>query len=389
MNISENVKYIGVADHDADLFENQYILESGMLFNSYVIFDEKIAIMDTVDRTAVTQWLANVKEVLNGKKPDYLVIHHLEPDHSAGILELHNLYPDMKLVGNAQTFRLLPQFFNEDLSPLYETVADSGELNLGTRTLKFFTAPMVHWPEVMVSFESSEGLLFSADAFGKFGTETDTEDWACEARRYFFNIIGKYGTNVQTLLKKLINAGITESCRTICPLHGPVLKDNLGYYFDIYDTWSSYKPEDKGVLIACASIHGNTLTAAEYLRDELEKQGEKKIVLSNLCRSDVAEAVEDAFRYDRMVLMASSYDSGLFPPMETFLQHLAAKNYCNRKVAIIQNGTWGPTAAKVMKAILEPLKNLEYIGDVITIKTTMSDANRKEISDLAAKIVNS
>ncbi len=387
MNISESIKYVGVSDATIDLFESQYEMQSGMLYNSYIIFDDKIAITDTVDKRAVDEWIANVKNVLKDKKPSYLIIHHLEPDHSAGILKLHELYPEMKLVGNAKTFQLLPQFFDEDLSSLYETVADGAELSLGGHTLKFFTAPMVHWPEVMLSFETSEGILFSADAFGKFGIETDTDDWACEARRYYFNIVGKYGAMVQALLKKLANAGVVDNCKTICPLHGPVLKDNLEYYIGLYDTWSSYKPEDEGILIACASIHGNTRKAAEYLRDKLEELGASKVVLTDVCRSDVAEIIEDAFRYDRMVLMSSSYDAGLFPPMETFLHHLAAKKYCNRRVALIQNGTWAPSAAKCMQLILEPLQGIEYVGDVITIKTTLSEENRTQIHDLAQKLI--
>ena len=389
MNISDNIRYTGVSDPDLELFESQYRMHTGMLYNSYVIVDDKIAIMDTVDKRAVDKWLGNIKTVLGDKQPSYLVIHHLEPDHSAGIQKLHELYPDMKLVGNVKTFQLLPQFFDEDLSSLYETVSDGGELSLGTHTLKFFTAPMVHWPEVMLSFEETEGVLFSADAFGKFGTETDTADWACEARRYYFNIVGKYGPMIQALLKKLGSAGVADRVNTICPLHGPVLKDSLEYYIGLYDTWSSYRPEDEGVLIACASIHGNTWKAAEYLRDKLEEHGAKNVVLTDVCRADVAEVIEDAFRYDRMVLMSSSYDAGLFPPMNDFLNHLSSKKYCNRRVALIQNGTWAPSAAKCMQAVLEPLQGIEYVGDVITIKTTMSEENRREIEALAQSLVKS
>ncbi|MBQ8947243.1 MAG: FprA family A-type flavoprotein [Lachnospiraceae bacterium] len=379
MNVSENIKYVGVADPTIDLFESQYEMQSGMLYNSYVILDDRIAIMDTVDRRAVDEWLGNVEKTLDGRKPDYLVIHHLEPDHSAGILRLHEKYPDMKLVGNAKTFQLLPQFFDEDLSAAYETVAEGSELKLGTHVLRFIMAPMVHWPEVMLSFETSEGVLFAADAFGKFGTETDTDDWACEARRYYFNIVGKYGAMVQKLLEKASALDIS----VIAPLHGPVLKDNLDYYVGLYDTWSRYEPEDEGVFIACASIHGNTMEAAGYLENKLKEAGVEKVVLTDVCRSDVAEAVEDAFRYDRMVLMSSSYDAGLFPPMDDFLRHLAAKAYKNRRVALVQNGTWAPSAAKCMSAILEPLQNIEYVGDVITIKTTMSAENKKELDALA------
>ena len=379
MNVSENIKYVGVADPTIDLFESQYEMQSGMLYNSYVILDDRIAIMDTVDRRAVDEWLGNVEKTLDGRKPDYLVIHHLEPDHSAGILRLHEKYPDMKLVGNAKTFQLLPQFFDEDLSAAYETVAEGSELKLGTHVLRFIMAPMVHWPAVMLSFETSEGVLFAADAFGKFGTETDTDDWACEARRYYFNIVGKYGAMVQKLLEKASALVIS----VIAPLHGPVLKDNLDYYVGLYDTWSRYEPEDEGVFIACASIHGNTMEAAGYLENKLKEAGVENVVLTDVCRSDVAEAVEDAFRYDRMVLMSSSYDAGLFPPMDDFLRHLAAKAYKNRRVALVQNGTWAPSAAKCMSAILEPLQNIEYVGDVITIKTTMSAENKKELDALA------
>ncbi|MBR1854600.1 MAG: FprA family A-type flavoprotein [Lachnospiraceae bacterium] len=379
MNITETIRYAGVADRDLELFESQYPLPNGMLYNSYVIMDEKIAVLDTVDKRAVSEWLEQIQTILGDKKPDYLVLHHLEPDHSAGILALHELYPNMKLVGNATTFRMLPQFFCEDLSALYETVAEGGELSLGTHKLTFYMAPMVHWPEVMVSYEQADKVLFAADAFEKFGVETDTEDWACEARRYYFNIVGKYGSQVQMLLKKLGGVDI----QIICPLHGPVLKENLGYYIGLYDTWSKYEPEDKGVLIACASIHGNTMEAAEFLRDELKALGVENVVLTDVPRADVAEVVEDAFRYDRMVLMSSSYDAGLFPPMEAFLHHLTAKQYRNRKVAIVQNGSWAPSAAKTMQKILEPLQNITYVGDVITIKTTMSEANKIELKVLA------
>lgn len=382
MTIADKIIYVGVADKELDLFENQYPLPDGMLYNSYIIEDERTAILDTVDKRAVDEWLDNVEKTLKGKSPEYLIIHHLEPDHSAGILRLHERYPNMKLVGNAQTFRLLPQFFSEDLSSLYVTVDEGTTLELGEHALTFYKAPMVHWPEVMVSFEKKEQILFAADAFGKFGVSTDTDDWACEARRYYFNIVGKYGMQVQALLKKLPIADI----RTICSLHGPVLKDNLGYYVGLYDTWSKYEPEDKGIFIACASIHGNTFAAAEYLKEQIEAVGKDKVVLTDLCRADVAEAVEDAFRYDRMILMSSSYDAGLFPPMENFLYHLRAKQYCKRKIALVQNGTWAPSAAKTMQAILEPLKDIEYIGDVITIKTTMSQENRQELKKLAETI---
>jgi flavorubredoxin len=331
------------------------------------------------------QWLENVDSVLEGRKPDYLVIHHLEPDHSAGILKLHEKYPDMRLVGNALTFRMLPQFIEEDLSSLYVEVDDGWELSLGSHKLTFFKAPMVHWPEVMVSYESSDKVLFSADAFGKFGTATDTEDWACEARRYYFNIVGKYGQNVQMLLGRLKDLDV----KVICPLHGPVLSDRLDYYVGIYNTWSSYEPEDKGIFIACSSIHGNTLQAAKYLEEKLNELsgGSVKVVLTDLCRSDWAEAVEDAFRYDRMVLMSSSYNTGVFPPMENFLHHLAGDNYCRRKLAVVENGTWAPSAARTIKSIMEPCRDITWIGDVITIKTRVTDENLAQLTELARKLL--
>ncbi len=376
---SDAYKYVGIAQEELDLFESQYPVPEGMLYNSYILFDEKTVIFDTVDGKVTDEWLTRVKETLGDKKPDYLIIHHLEPDHSAGILELHKLYPEMKLIGNPMTFKLLPQFFEDDLSALYITVKDKEELNFGEHTLTFYTAPMVHWPEVMMSYDSKEKIFFAADGFGKFGVDQTTYDWACEARRYYFNIVGKYGSQVQNLLKKISDLDI----QTIVSLHGPVLDENLGYYVGLYDTWSSYKPEDKGVLVAYASIHGNTGKAAEFFAKKLEELGEENVVLTEISRSDIAEVIEDAFRYDRMVLMASSYDAGVFPPMESFLAHLKSKNYCKRKVAIVENGTWAPSAAKTMKAMLEPLKEVEIIGDTVTIKTTMSKQNEEELINLA------
>ena len=375
---SDAFKYVGVADEDLDLFESQYPVPEGMLYNSYILFDEKIVVFDTVDGRAVDEWLNNVKTALDGKAPDYLIIHHLEPDHSAGILELHKLYPEMKLIGNAMTFKLLGQFFDEDLSALYVTVKDKEEMSFGEHTLTFYTAPMVHWPEVMMSYDSKEKIFFAADAFGKFGVDQTTYDWACEARRYYFNIVGKYGNQVQALLKKIAGLDI----QAIVSLHGPVLDENLDYYVGIYDTWSSYKPEDKGVLVACASIHGNTFKAAKFFADKLEEMGET-VVLTDVPRSDIAEVIEDAFRYDRMVLFASSYDAGVFPPMEALIHHLIAKNYCNRKVAVVENGTWAPSAAKTMLKLMEPLKNVEVVGETVTIKTTMSKENEEQLIELA------
>ena len=386
MIITDTIKYAGVADTDLDLFESQYIVPEGMLYNSYVILDEKIAIMDTCDKRKVDEWLKNVEEILAGKNPDYLVIHHLEPDHSAGILKLHEKYPGMKLVVNPLSARMLPQFVKEDLSSLLVTVQDKGELSLGTHKLTFFTAPMVHWPEVMVSYESTEQVMFAADAFGKFGAQTDTDDWACEARRYYFNIVGKYGDNVQMLLGKIKDLPI----KTICPLHGPVLSDDLGYYVDLYNTWSSYECENKGIFIACASIHGNTMDAALYLKEQLESMAgeDTKIAFTDLTREDWAEAVEDAFRYDRMILLSSSYNTGLFPPMENFLHHLAADNYQKRRVALVENGSWAPSAGRVMKSILEPLKDVTIRDKVITIKTTMTPENEAELKELAKEFLD-
>ncbi|MCR5201966.1 MAG: FprA family A-type flavoprotein [Lachnospiraceae bacterium] len=381
---SNDYKYVGIEDNDIDLFESQYVVPEGMLYNSYVLFDEKIVIFDTVDKRKTDEWLGKVKEALDGKTPDYLIIHHLEPDHSAGILQLHELYPDMKLIGNAKTFSMLPQFFNEDLSSLYVTVKEGESITFGKHTLTFYMAPMVHWPEVMVSYDNEEKILFAADGFGKFGVDQTTYDWACEARRYYFNIVGKYGAQVQALLKKAANLDI----KAIVALHGPVLDENLDYYIGLYDTWSKYEPEDKGILIACASIHGNTMKAAEYLEEKLNEKGAQKVVLSDVTREDITEVIEDAFRYDRMVLMASSYDAGLFPPMEELLHHLAAKTYRNRKVAIVENGSWAPSAHRCMTAIVEKYKDVEIVGEKITIKTTMSEENKKELDALADVLVN-
>lgn len=376
-------KYVGVSDNDLEIFESQYPLPDGMLYNSYVLFDEKTVIFDTVDKRAVDEWISNVKNALGDRKPDFLVIHHLEPDHSAGILKLHELYPDMKLIGNAKTFQMLPQFFDEDLSSLYVTVKDKESLSFGKHEFFFYLAPMVHWPEVMVSFDSTDGILFSADAFGKFGVSRTTDKWDDEARRYYFNIVGKYGNQVQMLLKKLTGAGI--DIKTIFPLHGPVLDGDLSHYLGLYDKWSRYEPEDKKVLIAVASIHGNTLEAARYLKECLEKAGEQ-VVLDDVTKLDVSYVVSDCFRYDRIVFMASSYDGGVFSPMETLLYHLVSKMLKNRKFAIVQNGSWGPVAERAMLKIMEPLKGMEKVGDTVTIKTTMSSENKKELQRLAEEL---
>ena len=381
VTISEAVKYIGVDDLDLDLFESQYVVPEGMAYNSYVILDEKVAVLDTCDRRKSDEWLANLAEALDGRKPDYLVIHHMEPDH-AGTLKLFlDRYPETVLVGNAKTFAMLPNYYNVSQEKL--TVKEGESLSLGSHTLQFFMAPMVHWPEVMVSYESSEKILFAADAFGKFGAlANETDDWACEARRYYFNICGKYGMQVQALLKKAAALDI----QMICPLHGPVLKENLEYYIGLYDTWSKYEAEDHGVFVAVASIHGNTRGAAEYFAEKLKELGEEKVAFTDLTRADVAEAVEDAFRYDRMVLMASSYDAGVFLPMEDFLNHLRVKTYQNRKVALVENGSWGPTAAKTMKAALEGMKNITILDPVVTIRSAVKDADKAALDALAAVV---
>ena len=365
-NITDSIKYIGVDDKTIDLFESQYIVPNGISYNSYLIMDEKVALMDTVDKREMDSWEANLMEGLEGRKVDYLVISHLEPDHAGSILRVIELFPEVTLVGNAKTFTMLPQFFEEVPQVEKITVAEGDKLELGSHILNFVMAPMVHWPEVMVTFESSEGVLFSADGFGKFGALDTDEDWACEARRYYFNIVGKYGGPVQTLLKK----AATLDIKIICPLHGPILTENLSYYIGLYDTWSSYKPEKKGVLIAFASIHGNTKKAAYKLADMLKEAGEEKVVVSDLAREDMAEVIEDAFKYDRMIVASSSYDGGVFPCMQDFLLHLKSKAYQNRTVGIVENGSWGPTAAKVMREILSTLKDV-----------TRSSSNNPTISE--------
>ena len=380
--VSEDIKYVGVDDTDLDLFESQYAIPQGVSYNSYVIMDEKVAVMDGVDDRAVDEWLDNVEKVLDGRKPDYIVVLHFEPDHSGGLEKFLLKYPDTTVVGNAKTFTIGSNYF--DLAKYSQVVVKEGdELSLGAHSLKFIMAPMVHWPEVMVAFEQKEGVLFSADGFGKFGALVhEDDDWACEARRYYFNIVGKYGAPVQTLLKK----AATLDIKKIAPLHGPVLSDNLSYYIDLYDTWSSYKPEEKGVLVAYASIHGNTEKVANYIAKELEKKGEK-VAFADLSREDMAEAVEDAFRYDRMVLAASSYDGGVFLPMEDFLLDLSYKAYQNRKVAILENGSWAPTAARKMKSYIEGYKNVELVGDTVTIMARPKEEDYTKIDALVDAVI--
>lgn len=382
--ISDSILYVGVDDKTIDLFESQYAVPNGISYNSYVIIDEDIAIMDTADSRKTEEWLSNVEKALGDKTPKYLVISHMEPDHTGSIFAAIEKYPDIKLVGNAKTFPILKQFFNDiDIEGKTVVVAEGDTLSLGTHTLQFFMAPMVHWPEVMITYEQSEKVLFSADAFGKFGALDTDEDWACEARRYYFNIVGKYGAQVQALLKKTANLDI----QTICPLHGPILKENLNYYIGLYDTWSSYKPEDKGIFIAYASIHGNTAKAARILAEMLKAKGAEKVSIADLSRDDMAEAVEDAFRYDRIVLAAASYDGGVFPSMDDFLHHLKSKGYQNRTVAIVENGTWGPTAARTMKGIIETMKNITLCENTVTIRSALNESSREALEKLADELV--
>lgn len=381
--ITDSIVYVGVDDKTIDLFESQYIVPNGVSYNSYVILDDKIAVMDTVDARASEAWLANLKAVLADRCPDYLIVSHMEPDHAANIQTLAELYPQMKIVGNAKTFTMISQFFAADLSDRAVTVKEGEELTLGSHTLQFFMAPMVHWPEVMVTYEQSEKVLFSADGFGKFGALDAEEDWTCEARRYYFNIVGKYGAQVQALLKKAAALDI----RTICPLHGPILKENLGFYLNLYQTWSSYEPEEEGIFIACASIHGNTAKAAEQLAAVLREKGAKKVVVADLAREDMAECVEDAFRYSHLVTAAATYDGGIFPCMEEFLHHLKAKNYQKRTVGILENGSWAPAAAKGMKAILEGMKNITICEPVVSIRSTLKEADLSALNELADSLL--
>lgn len=385
VKISDSIIYIGADDKDIDLFESQYIVPKGVSYNSYVILDEKVCVMDTADRRVTDKWFANLENALNSRNVDYLVVQHMEPDHAGNIAKLAEKYPEMKIVGNAKTFAMMKQFFSIDgLDERSVTVKEGDTLSLGSHTLTFIMAPMVHWPEVMVTYESSEKVLFSADGFGKFGALDIDDDWACEARRYYFNIVGKYGVQVQALLKKASALDI----QMILPLHGPILKENLEYYIGLYDTWSSYRPENKGILVAYASIHGNTGKAAHKLGEMLTAKGAEKVVVSDLSREDMAEVIEDAFRYDRMVLMASSYDAGVFPVMEDFLSHLKSKNYQNRKVGIVENGSWAPTAGKVMKSYVEGFKNVTLAEPMVTIKSTLNEVSKKALEELADVMTN-
>ena len=384
MKITDSIKYVGVNDHDIDLFEGQYVVPLGMAYNSYVIMDEKIAVMDTVDARFTDEWLGNLKEVLGGRKPDYLVVQHMEPDHSANIMNFLAVYPDTTVVGNAKTFTFMGQFFDLDPAMKKLVVKNGDKLELGTHVLNFVLAPMVHWPEVMVTYDSTDKVLFSADGFGKFGANDveDPEGWACEARRYYFGIVGKYGLQTQNLLKKAAGLDI----QIICPLHGPVLSENLGYYVDLYDKWSSYTPEEKGVLIAYTSVYGHTKEAVMELAELLKKEGCEKVVVTDLARDDMPEAVEDAFRSDRLVLATTTYNNSIFPFMHTFIEHLVERFYRNRTVGFIENGTWAPVAKKTMHSLLEGCKNIKFLETSVTIKSALKDDSRAALAQMAKEL---
>lgn len=385
MKITDTIRYIGVDDLDIDLFESQYVVPEGMSYNSYVILDEKIAVMDTVDARKAEEWKANLTAVLDGRQPDYLVVHHMEPDHASLIAEAVNTYPAMKVVLSAAAAKMLPNFFEgTDFEGRVLPVKEGDSLSLGTHILQFIAAPMVHWPEVIMSYEQTEKVLFAADGFGKFGALcNETDDWACEARRYYFNICGKYGTQVQAVLQK----AATLDIRTICPLHGPVLSGDLTPYLSLYDTWSRYEPESEGVLVAYASIHGGTAAAAREFAEMLRARGAEKVVLSDLSRSDMAEVIEDAFRYPRLVLAASSYDAGVFPVMHDFLHHLQIKNYQKRRIGLIENGSWAPCAARTMRTLIEPMKEITLVEPTVTIRSRMKQTDIPAMEALADAIL--
>ncbi|MBQ5740744.1 MAG: FprA family A-type flavoprotein [Bacteroidaceae bacterium] len=385
MKITDTIRYIGVDDLDIDLFESQYVVPEGMSYNSYVILDEKIAVMDTVDARKGEEWKSNLAVVLDGRQPDYLVVHHMEPDHASLIAEAVNTYPAMKVVLSASAAKMLPNFFEgTDFEGRILPVKEGDTLSLGTHTLQFITAPMVHWPEVIMSYEQTEKVLFAADGFGKFGALcNETDDWACEARRYYFNICGKYGAQVQAVLQK----AATLDIRTICPLHGPVLSGDLTPYLSLYDTWSRYEPESEGVLVAYASIHGGTAAAAREFAEMLRARGAEKVVLSDLSRSDMAEVIEDAFRYPRLVLAASSYDAGVFPVMHDFLYHLQIKNYQKRRIGLIENGSWAPCAARAMRTLIEPMKEITLVEPTVTIRSRMKQTDIPAMEALADAIL--
>lgn len=383
MEITKDIKYIGVNDHDIDLFEGQYAVPAGMAYNSYVIKDEKIAVMDTVDAHFGEQWLANLRDALDGRAPDYLVVQHMEPDHSANIAAFAKAYPDATIVASAKAFTMMKNFFGTDYAERRTVVGDGDTLPLGKHTLTFVTAPMVHWPEVIVTYDSCDKVLFSADGFGKFGALDTEEDWACEARRYYFGIVGKYGAQVQALLRKASALDIA----VICPLHGPVLTENLGYYLGLYNTWSSYTPENCGVLIAYTSVYGNTKAAAELLAERLSERGCEKVVLTDLARSDMAEAVEDAFRYDRLVLATTTYNAELFPFMREFISELTERGYRGRKVGLVENGSWAPMAAKIMRGMLEGCKDITFTDTTVRILSALSEESRSAIDAMADELM--
>ena len=380
--ITEDIYYAGVNDHQVDLFEGQFAVPNGMAYNSYVIMDEKIAVMDTVDVNFGEEWLANVAEILGDRKPDYLVVQHMEPDHSANITKFVETYPEAKVVGNAKTFQMIENFFGLDLADKQEVVTNNGTLSLGSHELTFIFAPMVHWPEVMVTYDSKDKILFSADGFGKFGALDVEEDWACEARRYYFGIVGKYGAQVQALLKKAATLDIEK----ICPLNGPILTENLGYYLDLYQTWSSYGVETEGVMIAYASVYGNTKKAVELLGEELKANGCPRVVVADLAREDMAECIEDAFRHGKLVLATITYNGGVFPFMQTFIDGLKERNFQNRTVGIIENGSWAPVAAKNIKSMMEGCKNLTWTETAVTIKSGVKEETKAQIKALADEL---
>lgn len=382
MFVTEDIRYIGVNDHDVDLFEGQYTVENGMSYNSYVILDEKVAVMDTVDAHFGVEWLQNLETELNGRRPDYLVVQHMEPDHSANIAVFMETYPEAQIVSSAKAFVMMQQFFGTDFPERKVVVGEGSTLKLGRHTLTFVTAPMVHWPEVIVTYDSADKVLFSADGFGKFGALDVEEDWADEARRYYIGIVGKYGAQVQALLKKAAALDIA----IICPLHGPVLNENLGYYLDKYNTWSSYAVEDEGVVIAYTSIYGHTKEAVEELAEKLNQRGCPNVVVADLARCDMAEAVADAFRYSKLVLATTTYNATIFPHMQNFIDHLTARNYQGRTIGMIENGAWAPMAAKVMKKMLETSKNLTYTDTTVTVKCALNDASRAQIDALADEL---
>lgn len=382
MQITNDILYVGVNDHKVDLFEGQYVVPNGMAYNSYVIRDEKTAVMDTVDAGFTKEWLDNIAAVLGDAKPDYLVVQHMEPDHSANITKFVEAYPEAKVVGNAKTFQMIENFFGLNLADKQEVVTNNGTLSLGSHELTFVFAPMVHWPEVMVTYDSKDKILFSADAFGKFGALDVEEDWACEARRYYFGIVGKYGAQVQALLKKAVTLDIEK----ICPLHGPILTENLGYYLDLYQTWSSYGVETEGVMIAYASVYGNTKKAAELLGEELKANGCPRVVVADLAREDMAECIEDAFRHGKLVLATITYNGGVFPFMQTFIDGLKERNFQNRTIGIIENGSWAPVAAKNIKSMMEGCKNLTWTETSVTIKSGVKEETKAQIKALADEL---